>query len=1021
MRLSSWASAVALALPIAPVNAASNAILASLSISTSSGPVVGVPTDLAGARALVLDGNYTKALKRQRAHGRDRCPAGCSSSGADTRGWSLYGGLGRLNKACNNETLLVNFALFNSIDDPETHTAISACTADLAQASAPSPGQGNSSAAASLAVCAGDGVRQNLTEVTSAVQTASSGASSSARLASVQDSLRQLQGYLRMASAAQSGGCNDTITYAYTRDASVGIYAGHGIASQGVLASVLESLSAKITSDGGVPETLVAQVCGNSSARYSLGVMINSAGDLGAVQRGIQSWKNGSCVSDLGTPSTLQTVTYLATSLLDMSSSNTSSSANNTSWTNSTLQNSLLTGRAECTTVQVVGGDTCETLAAECGITAAQFTEYNSDSGLCSSLTPGQHVCCSAGTLPDFTPKPGADGYCYTYLVVQDDSCASIGAAYDLTNADIESFNSDTWGWYGCDKLLADYNICLSTGYPPQPAAVPNAVCGPQVNDTAAAPPGTDFSTMNECPLNACCNIWGQCGTTDDFCTVSESSTGAPGTAAPDQNGCISNCGTDIITSDAPGETYNIAYFEAFDWQRSCLRMAVNTIDTSAYTHVHFSFITLNADYSVNISDVSEQLSLFVGMTGIKKIVSLGGWAFSTDLSTYNIMREGVSSMANRQTIIDNIIDFLNDYNLDGIDWDWEYPDEPDIPGIPAGSEADSTGYFLLLDELKQQIPSGKTVSITAPASYWYLQYFPIQALSLVVDYIVYMTYDLHGQWDYTNKYGSSGCVSYDEGLGNCLRSHVNLTETINSLSMITKAGVPSNMLAVGVSSYGRSFQMETAGCWTEQCTYTGPDSGAYPGECTKTPGYISNYEIDQILSENPSAQSLWDQDSYSNIVVFNETQWVAYMDDANKETRKALYPALNCLGSADWAVDLQSEDGEGNGTSGSSSDHTIYIDPDIWSSATPLVSAPPGATLIWPPMPLASATTISFPLWTTTITYSSLTTRTSTLTDGSTSTYPAYVDVSWLTVLTIPPGEFFPGLSFISTLADVH
>ena len=71
------------------------------------------------------------------------------------------------------------------------------------------------------------------------------------------------------------------------------------------------------------------------------------------------------------------------------------------------------------------------------------------------------------------------------------------------------------------------------------------------------------------------------------------------------------------------------------------------------------------------------------------------------------------------------------------------------------------------------------------------------------LDYIVYMTYDLHGQWDYGNKWTSPGCAD-----GNCLRSHVNLTETINSLAMITKAGVPSNKVVVGVASYGRSFKM---------------------------------------------------------------------------------------------------------------------------------------------------------------------------------------------------------------------
>lgn len=48
---------------------------------------------------------------------------------------------------------------------------------------------------------------------------------------------------------------------------------------------------------------------------------------------------------------------------------------------------------------------------------------------------------------------------------------------------------------------------------------------------------------------------------------------------------------------------------------------------------------------------------------------------------------------------------------------------------------------------------SGKTLSFAAPASFWYLKNFPIKEMSQVVDYIVYMTYDLHGQWDVGNKW----------------------------------------------------------------------------------------------------------------------------------------------------------------------------------------------------------------------------------------------------------------------------
>ena len=58
-------------------------------------------------------------------------------------------------------------------------------------------------------------------------------------------------------------------------------------------------------------------------------------------------------------------------------------------------------------------------------------------------------------------------------------------------------------------------------------------------------------------------------------------------------------------------------------------------------------------------------------------------------------------------------------------------------------------------------------MSIAAPASYWYLKAFPIDRMAQTIDYIVYMTYDLHGQWDYANKNAIEGC-----DFGDCLRSH---------------------------------------------------------------------------------------------------------------------------------------------------------------------------------------------------------------------------------------------------------
>ncbi len=55
----------------------------------------------------------------------------------------------------------------------------------------------------------------------------------------------------------------------------------------------------------------------------------------------------------------------------------------------------------------------------------------------------------------------------------------------------------------------------------------------------------------------------------------------------------------------------------------------------------------------------------------------------------------------------------------------------------------------MFLAMLKLLLPN-KSVSIAAPASYWYLKGFPIEAISKIVDYIVFMTYDLHGQVNIT-------------------------------------------------------------------------------------------------------------------------------------------------------------------------------------------------------------------------------------------------------------------------------
>ncbi|KAJ5577072.1 Glycoside hydrolase superfamily [Penicillium sp. DV-2018c] len=492
-------------------------------------------------------------------------------------------------------------------------------------------------------------------------------------------------------------------------------------------------------------------------------------------------------------------------------------------------------------------------------------------------------------------PKPEADGTCASYKTIPKDTCYEIAKSNQITVKDIESFNKDTWGWSGCGSLGFNQIICLSKGDPPMPAEYSNAVCGPQVPGTKKPTNGTKLADLNPCKLNACCNIWGQCGITDDFCDESESS----------KNRCISNCGNDVKDGgDTLPDFRYIAYFEGWNFERPCMNMDVTDMSIHKggyYTGIHFAFANITDDMEVDVTDVQFSFNAFAEMDGYKRVLSFGGWAFSTAPETFPIFRDGVTD-DQRQKFADNVVDFLKLHDLDGLDFDWEYPGAPDLPGIPAGGPDEGANYVKFLKMVKKQLPKGKTLSVAMPASYWYLLGFhPITDFAEVVDYVIYMTYDLHGQWDYGSPWSVDGCPN-----GDCLRSHVNRTETKLAMRMLQKAGMPTEKIVIGTPSYGRSFKMTQEGCSGPMCTYTGPESGARKGRCTDTAGYIGTAEIMEIISTNPDHNLTFDEDSKSSILVYDKTEYVSWLDEAHKAIWLLDLQKRGWGGVSDWAVDLK-------------------------------------------------------------------------------------------------------------------
>lgn len=118
------------------------------------------------------------------------------------------------------------------------------------------------------------------------------------------------------------------------------------------------------------------------------------------------------------------------------------------------------------------------------------------------------------------------------------------------------------------------------------PAAISNAICGPQKPGTPYPDDMNNLINLNPCPLKTCCNVWGQCGITEEFCTEAPSDTGAPGAVIPGSNGCISSCGIDIVNNnDPPARFMKVGYFEAWNLDRPCLHMLVSSDNQTGRFH----------------------------------------------------------------------------------------------------------------------------------------------------------------------------------------------------------------------------------------------------------------------------------------------------------------------------------------------------------------------------------------------------------------------------------------------------
>ncbi|GAB0145998.1 hypothetical protein EsHS_00006412 [Epichloe bromicola] len=324
--------------------------------------------------------------------------------------------------------------------------------------------------------------------------------------------------------------------------------------------------------------------------------------------------------------------------------------------------------------------------------------------------------------------------------------------------------------------------------------------------------------------------------------------------------------------------------------------MTPEEIPLGYYTHINFAFALIDPEtFRVAPMDLGTA-SLYRRVSALKARqpdlqvwIAIGGWAMNDPGPWRTVFSDLAKSESAQNAFFDSLVSFLQANDFDGVDLDWEYPVADDRGGIPA----DYNNYATLCKRLKERLDrSGRKygLTLTLPASYWYLRGFNIIELEKHIDWFNMMTYDIHGVWD--------GNIP---SLGPKVYAHTNLTEIQLGLELLWRNNINPGRVVMGLGFYGRSFTLKDPNCKAPGCPFS---DGAKGGECTGTPGVFSAKEINGVI-KSKGATVTFDKEAAVDIVTWGGNQWVSW-DDAKTLKLKLDYANLRCLGGTMiWAIDL--------------------------------------------------------------------------------------------------------------------
>jgi chitinase len=225
-----------------------------------------------------------------------------------------------------------------------------------------------------------------------------------------------------------------------------------------------------------------------------------------------------------------------------------------------------------------------------------------------------------------------------------------------------------------------------------------------------------------------------------------------------------------------------VGYYAA--WLRSTL--PAENILFENLTHINHAFAWPDQNGQIVMSDnlLYPQLNNLAHQNNVKVSISLGGWGNSEGFSPM------VADSTLRSEFIDNMVNFLNTNNYDGIDLDWEFPN----------TISDRNNLTILVKELRDRFNSENPewlITMAVGTSDWKGQWYDYSQLIQYVDWFNAMCYDFHGSW--SSHAGHNAPLYQPTG-------EYDGAVDIGMDYLHNTRQIPKNQLTVGMPFYGKQF-----------------------------------------------------------------------------------------------------------------------------------------------------------------------------------------------------------------------